>query len=564
MRLLPLRRPPGDPTASERPKGPLRRALDWITANPMGEAAAVLPQYTRSPPRYLGLLLLLILAGACYAYGLGFGYMAPQRIVQFGMPLLVLMALTIWALPDLGGAPTKAIERLFFAFFLSLPLWPNYLAIVLPGLPWITMMRLIGFPLVFLLALSLSISQSFRREISGPLVANPLLWRFLAAFAVIQCLSVGLSNSPQVSLQQLLVVQVNWTAMFFIAAFVFSRPGRIELWAALLIVAAVILTLIGLREFQLQKVVWAGHIPSFLAVQDEAVQRILSGNFRAGTTRYRIQATYATALGLGEFLAIVTPFILHFVGGAYHFMIRMVSFLVLPMLLVGIYLTDTRLGMVGFLLSCALYVFLWGALRWRQQPRSMVGPAVVLSYPAMFLAFIGAILVVPRLRLMTLGGGQHAASTDARVTQISEGIPLVFTHPLGFGIARGAEGLGYTNPGGVMTIDTYWLLTALDYGILGFILFYGMFVIAVISGFRVIISGTKDRELAMLVPLTISLIVYFIIKSIYAGVENQPTVYMMLGAVAALVYRARRDERGAPPRAGLPSPDKGMGAKTAR
>lgn len=544
MKLLPSRRK-ADARSRVKGDGLVRRATRWFLADPMGESAAVLPQYTRSPPRLFGLAALMILGVVYFVYGLGFGFMAPARIVQFGFPLLVLVALTIWALPDLGRAPSRSLERLFFAFFLSLPLWPNYLAIVLPGLPWITMMRLIGFPLVFLLALSLSISQDFRREAAQPLNATPLLWKFLACFAGIQCLSIGLSNMPQLSIQQLLVAQVNWTAMFFISAFVFTKPKRVELWAALLIAAAVVLTLIGLREYQVQKVLWAGHIPSFLAVQDEAVQRILTGNFRAGTTRYRIQATYATALGLGEFLAIVTPFVLHFIGGAYHFLVRLLCIVLLPLLLVGIYLTDTRLGMVGFLLSCALYVFLWGALRWRQQPHSMVGPAVVLSYPAMFLAFVGAILVVPRLRLMTLGGGQHAASTDARVEQVREGIPLVFTHPLGFGIGRGAEGLGYTNPGGVMTIDTYWLLTALDYGIAGFVLFYGMFVIAVVAGFRAIIGGLKDREQAMLLPLVISLVVYVVIKSIYAGVENQPTAYMMLGGVAALVYRARRDQASA-------------------
>jgi len=534
-----------------RAKPPLRerglgRLVDRLLTDPNPAPAALLPQYTRKAPRYLGVAFAVVLAAVCYAYGFGFAMMAPARIVQFGFPLLALAGFTIWALPDLEGAPTKAIERFFFAFVLSIPLWPNYLAIVLPGLPWITLLRLIGFPLVFMLALSVSISRRFRAELSGSLNGVPMLWRFVAAFAVLQVLSMAFSNAPQISLQRLLVTQVNWTAMFFVGAFVFRKPGRVELFATFLVVMGVILTAIAFREFQLQRVLWAGHIPSFLAVQDEAVQRILNTGFRAGTNRYRSQATYATALGLGEFLAISTPFILHFIGGQFRLWVRAAALAALPLVLTGIILTDTRLSVVGFIMSVGVYIFFWGALQWRQNRKSMIGPAVVLSYPAVALAFIGAVLTVPRLRLMTLGGGQHNASTEARYAQWGEGIPLVLTHPWGFGIGRGAAALGYTNPGGVMTIDTYWLLTALDYGVLGFILFYGSYLIAIWAGFRTIISGTRTREQTMLIPLVISLFVYVVIKSIYAGVENQSLTFMMLGAVSALVYRAKLDRQNDP------------------
>jgi len=211
------------------------------------------------------------------------------------------------------------------------------------------------------------------------------------------------------------------------------------------------------------------------------------------------------------------------------------------LMLNAILLTDSRLGFVGFLISCVMYGFFRGALEWRQHKASLWGPAIVLAYPAVFSLFVVAIFTVQRLRVMTLGGGKTQASTQARADQVHLGLPLLFKHPLGFGIGRGADALNYRNAGGGMTIDTYWLLIALDYGVIGFLVFYGVILSAAGYGFFGIIGGTKEREQTVLIPLTIALVSYFIIKSIYAGVENQSIVFMMLGAVAALVYRQRRD-----------------------
>jgi hypothetical protein len=502
----------------------------------------VLPQYRRESTLRTRLLLLALSVLTFFVYGYLFGMFAPQRLVQLGLPLLVLVALNVWALPELGAPPTSAISRLFFIYFLAIPLWPNYLAIALPGLPWITVMRLTGFPLVFLFLYAISTSVAFRAELMRYLRAIPVLWKFVAAFAVIQLLSVALSNQPQTSTDKLLVTQVTWTSIFFISAFLFIKPGRVERWAALLIVAGVILSLIAVQEFRIQHVLWLNSIPSFLKVNDPNVQNLLAVHMRAGTDRYRTIATYATSLGLSEFLALVTPFALHFVFGAsYKIMVRALAAVSIPLILYGILLTDSRLGFVGFLISIVMYGFFRGALEWRQHRTSLWGPALVLSYPAAFSLFVVAIFTVQRLRVMTLGGGKTEASTQARADQVHKGIPLVLKHPFGFGIGRGADALNYRNAGGGMTIDTYWLLVALDYGIIGFIVFYGMILTAATYGFFGIVKGTKEREQTILIPLTIALVSYFIIKSIYAGVENQSIVFMMLGATAALVYRQRRD-----------------------
>src|SRR5207237_702663 len=133
----------------------------------------ILRPYARPGRRTPFIIMMVLLVVACFAYGYGFSVFAPYRMVPFAFPILILGAIAIWALPELGTAPRRALMTMFFIFFFSLPLWPNYLAIALPGLPWITLIRLTGFPLTFILLLSVSISQSFRSELAAQLRATP-------------------------------------------------------------------------------------------------------------------------------------------------------------------------------------------------------------------------------------------------------------------------------------------------------------------------------------------------------------------------------------------------------
>src|SRR3546814_879170 len=139
-------------------------------------------------------------------------------------------------------------------------------------------------------------------------------------------------------------------------------------------------------------------------------------------------------------------------------------------------LTDSRLGVVGYCLSFLFYLFIHGLIKWRSERRSLVGPAIILAYPLLFTGFIVSTFFVQRLNRMVWGGGAASYSTQARIEQYQKGLGLVMENPLGYGIGRGSVTLGFTNPEGVETIDTYYLLILLEYGVLGFLIFYGLFL----------------------------------------------------------------------------------------
>lgn len=508
--------------------------------------AFVLEPYGAEPTglkRVLGWLAIPFLVVLCLYLGFVYALTTPYLIPQFAAPLLVLYMVAIWALPDLPGAPVKLMGKLFYAFLIAAVLWPNYLAIVPPGMPWITAIRLIGLPLALVLLICISVSPYLRAEMAAVLKSMPGLWKLIVGFIAIQVMSIAYSKNPGESINAFVDVQVSCTVMFFVACYVALKPGAVALWAKIMWFAAVAICLCGFWEAKLEHVPWAGHIPSFLQVQDAYVQKVLAGVHRLGTDKYRVQGTHSTSLGLAEFLALCTPFVIHFLLGDYKLWVRVAAIISLPLMFYTIIQTDARLGVVGFFIAILLYALCWGVARWRTVRTSILGPAMVIAYPVLFTMFMAATFFVQRLKKMVWGGENTQFSNEGRGVQVAQGLPKVWSHPWGYGIGQGAVALDYHNQAGVLTIDTYYLLVALDYGIIGFLLYYAAILVVIFwCGKYGLETKPREQEETFLIPIGIALSAFFVIKSIFSQTENHTLQYMMMGMAAALVYRIQRRE----------------------
>ncbi|MFM9827787.1 MAG: O-antigen ligase family protein [Sphingomonas sp.] len=404
------------------------------------------------------------------------------------------------------------------------------------GLPWITAVRLVGVPLAFVLMVCLSTAQPLRQELSDTLNAMPSVRRLMVAFAVIAVFSVVVSGDVGLSMSKLIVAGLNWFLVFYVSVFVFRQPGNLMRLAYLVWICALILSAIGLQEWRHSAVPWAGHIPSFLTVQDETVLRVLSGSSRAATGIYRVQGKFTTPLGFAEFYALTVPFVIHFAFSASRTWVRVAAALTIPLIFFVITLTDSRLGIVGFFLAFLVYLLFWSLRRWNSNRESAIGPLIVLAYPAIFCGFIASTFFVRRLSNMVWGNGAQQASTESRKLQYAMGLPKVLERPWGYGIGRGGEVLGFTNQAGIGTIDTYYLAAALEFGIVGFIVYYAMFALGVWNGGRRSMLAA-DREHMLVAPVTIALVNFIIIKSIFSQLENHALVFSLLGALVAICYR---------------------------
>ncbi|MET3528131.1 O-antigen ligase family protein [Phenylobacterium koreense] len=480
----------------------------------------------------------------CVAVGFLFALLAPFVMVPFAVPIAALSMAVIWALPDIRNPPIAPLRMMFWIFFPALFLWPNYLAITLPGLPWITMIRLTGIPLVFLLLVCASVSADFRSQTSQVLRASPALWKMLVIFVGIQFLSIFLSDQPANSLQKFIVAQLTWTSIFFVSCYIFLTPRSVIRWSFAFWLITCAVTAIGFLEYVQGKLPWAGHIPSFLQIEDEHVQRILAGAFR--DNKYRVQSTFSTSLGFAEFVALALPFALHLTFSRQRIAIRVGAALSIPLFLFIVIATGARLGLIGFIIGPLLYLAFWAVLRWRESRGSLLAPAIAFAYPAIFCAMVASTFFVGRIRNKVWGNGTQTASTQGRIEQYETGIPKVFRHPEGYGIGMASETLGSANQAGIPSIDTYYLLVALDYGILGFLAYYGMILWSIYNATKYAFQGGgRDRDYGLFTPIAISLTIFFVIKAVFAQDSNHPLVFMMMGALAALIYRARRDEQAA-------------------
>lgn len=499
--------------------------------------------YCREGGRPTALVLFLALASILLGYF--FALLVPHALMPLLLPVAALTGLVIWTLPDMRSAPTEPLSWLLLAFLVALPLWPNYLALALPGLPWITVLRLISAPMILLLLICMSVSQEFRRQTAQSIAATAPLWKLLLLFIMVQFVSLlpalvtggGLGES----IEALVLAQINWTAIFFLSAYVFLYPGRPGRTITLLLLAAGVLCLIGIQEWRISAVPWAGHIPGFLKIEDPLVEKVLSGSARAATGIHRVQASYTTSLGFAEFLALITPFGLHIAVRGRQLGTRLLAGLFMPLLLWIIILTDSRLGVVGFFLSCLFYLLIHGITLWRSDRRSLMGPAIVLAYPLLFAGFLISTFFVQRLNRMVWGGGAASYSTQARIEQWDRGVQLLAANPMGYGIGRGGITLGYVNQAGQGTIDSYFLLILLEYGLAGFVVFFGMFAVALWKGGQTIFQRGLTGELSLLIPLMIAIADWIVIKSIFAQPDNHPLIFAMLGMTTALIFRANKE-----------------------
>jgi O-antigen ligase len=208
-----------------------------------------------------------------------------------------------------------------------------------------------------------------------------------------------------------------------------------------------------------------------------------------------------------------------------------------PFMVYVILLTDSRLGLVGTFVTIALFLLLWGAHRWWHVKQSLVGASIFFGYPAALGAMIGVILFVGRIRRHFFGA-QYQDSNDGRNEMYSKGIPMILQHPWGYGSGNGAVALGITNPAGDISIDTYYMSIGLDYGVLGFLFYYGAVLAAGYYAARpALLNPGEKRDIAFLGPLAISLASFLVSKSVFSQEDNNPLVFMMMGAIAALCSR---------------------------
>lgn len=509
----------------------------------------VLAPYTRqrgiARSKLLGIagLIALGLVGAVYGYL--YALLPPYFLLYLIAPIAFMMLITIWVLPDQDTAPTGIMVKFFFAFLIVSVLWPNYVAIALPGLPWISMRRLMLFPMTLCLLIGLSISSRFREQMKEYLSAWPLIPKMLGCFVVIQFVSISMAGDKAQAVKEFVNYQTVWTAIFFVSVYAFQNRQNMHRLFRTILVCAIILSFMGIAESYQQKVLWLDHIPSFLKVDQETLELYTGNNFRDGF--YRVKTTFSNALPYAEFMAMASPIVLHYIFRTRFISLRILLVAIDLLIFYAMSQAQARLGMLGFITGHTLFGLLWATRRWRTNRVSLLGPAASLAYPAAIAMMCVAIVSVSALNNKVLGSAATKGSNEAREAQFRRAIPKIAVSPIfGYGPRQGGPELGFRT-GSFLTIDSYLLSIALDYGLVGFVLYYGLLVLAMARAFQLLMRAEDDdSDLAILI---LSMLSIFMVTRLVLSQEDNNSIPFMLIAMVMALYRhnqSREQEAAGP------------------
>ena len=124
--------------------------------------------------------------------------MAPIGVVA------VVVVVLFWAAPELRSVPTGLLRKVFFVFLCADICVPFYYTIQVPGLPWISLRRLLAFCLIALFAVSVSGSPKVRGELKRTISIERSFYICFVGYYIICGLSILTSVNPPLSSRILL------------------------------------------------------------------------------------------------------------------------------------------------------------------------------------------------------------------------------------------------------------------------------------------------------------------------------------------------------------------------
>lgn len=443
----------------------------------------------------------------------------------------VIIVVGIFSMPRKKAFDDRVCWGLYLTFLSLYSLYPHYISLRISGLPWLSPVRIALAMLFFVWLYAYRQSSEIESTLRRHIRENRMFFVFFGIFIAAQVLSLPTSRLLSQSLTKFLLFQFTWTFPFLATISLITTEQRLRLVAGLFVVFAAIQCGMGFVEARFERLLWLDFLPPGFGADSEVLQRIIQGQFRVDG--YRVQGSFSVSLVYAEFLVMMLPFaIFAFIGARSRF-VRFAALATAIAILPAQFLSGSRLGTVGTIVVLLLFLIVHVMRVRKADKRSMLGPFLMLMLPFALAAFAAAYVASPRLQSMTIGGGQHQASTDGRLEQLARAIPRIAERPLfGHGVGIGAETLGFQNLAGVLTIDSYALNLLLEVGLVGTAGFLGMIAWTIIAGIR---TSLRDDERPNYIggAVALSLAAFVTTKLVLSQVDTQMLAFatMALGLV---------------------------------
>jgi hypothetical protein len=526
-------------------KTPFPFRLSHVVPHAFGEARLALRKSSGVAKTFAIVLVWSIVA---IALGLVVG-MASILLPPTGAFGLVAIAglVLLWVLPELPEVPEKLVRGLFFTALIVCLCVPNYYTLDFPGLPWISVRRLSLAPLIVVFSIAVSTSPAVRARLVT--IIKDAKWVSICAFGFLAMvvLSVFVSSTPAESMSTvieiLLAIYVPFVAMLYVL--------RTEKDALLLLRVfgwcALFVGMGGIVEFLLQKRIFIEILPKaildpLMAQNPTVAEMVLATPFRNGL--WRASSIYAVPLSFGEFEGMVAPLGLFYMVHGASVRSRVFGWAIFLTSFFGVVTSGSRGGYISFLFGLSAFVLLWAVRSVRVKGAGSLAPALIgVSVVVGLCVLFGLVMFWHRAHVMVLGGGETAASDNGRSMQWAMAIPKIFMRPLtGWGAGQSGNVIGYIQASGIPSVDSYALTVLVDFGIPGFVFFFGMGVVGLIFGaFRYLTDPTVQGELAGAVACSLGAFTFY--RFYLSQWENHLPFFLLVACMMWLLHAAAERRR---------------------
>ncbi|HEY1781411.1 MAG TPA: O-antigen ligase family protein [Roseiarcus sp.] len=498
-------------------------------------AARVAPRVVR----YLAPIVAWAIASIGLGLIVGLAAVFLPPLGAFGIVAIAAMVL-LWVMPDLPLVWPNLIRKTFFVMLVADLCVPNYYAVQLGSLPWISARRLATFALFAPFLIAVAASSDTRRRIMERAGASSLIFICVLGYLVMAILSLFTSATTSESMSALVEALLSWYVPFFAMIYIVRDHDDAIFILKIICCCAVFITAFGFMEFYEHRNIFVDIFPRGMLQQlienNPNLALLLPGDanhFRNGL--YRAESAFVTPLSFGEFEIIVIPIGLFFALYRESSFEKSLGWATVFGGIIGIFASGSRGGYIGVLFSVAVFVAIW-SIRKAVGNKASLAPAIVgLTGIVSFAFLIGLILFWRRAHNMVLGGGDAAASNQGRYNQWVAGIPLIRSNPItGHGFAAG----GYVINS---SIDSYVLSVLLETGIPGLVFFVGMALLPIWYGLRNFVSDMSESG-AVAGALACSFIAFSMNRLVLSQRENHMLIFSLLAIVVVMNYEYARKQ----------------------
>lgn len=438
-------------------------------------------------------ILAPIVAWAALTIGLGaivgFAAVALPPLGAFGIVAAVGVVL-LWVMPEVPLVFPTFIRKTFFVMLIADLCVPYYYTAQFGDSPWISIRRVVTFFFLVPMLFAVASSSGVRRHIADRARSSLLIVGCAVGYLVMAIASIPGGELPGSSLSGVVDAILLWYVPLLALLYILKGRNDVIFILKTICFCAILITAVGILEFRLQHRFLIDVFPksmlASLVASNPVFENLASDAAALRNGLYRASSIFMSPLSLGEFEIIAIPIGLFFAMHREGVFERCLGWTVVISGMAGIFVSGSRGGYVGFIVSMATFVVIW-SIRKALSDRASLAPALVGAMGAVTFAIVLALILFwPRAHNIVLGGGAEAASNNGRWVQWAAAWPLVKSNPItGHGFGTGGYDIG-------SSIDSYVISLLVETGVPGFLFFTGLVLLPIWYGVRAYLTDLSE------------------------------------------------------------------------